>query len=55
MTYAQEQKAKRAKAAKSAKRYVFNAVGYDRFDRRPHTPEDGTVVIKTQAYGCPRA
>lgn len=36
------------------KKYVFNAVGMDRFDHRPHTPQDGTIVVKTQPAGCPR-
>lgn len=36
------------------KKYVFNAVGMDRFDRRPHTPKDGTIVVKIQPAGCPR-
>lgn len=42
-----------ATATKSA-RYVFEAVGWDRFDRRANTPKDGTVVVKTQPAGCPR-
>lgn len=33
--------------------YVFKAVGWDRFDRRENTPEDGTLVVKTSPAGCP--
>ena len=52
-TYAEEKALKDAEKTKSAQRYVFNAVGWDKLDRRAHTPKDGTVVIKTQPYGCP--
>jgi hypothetical protein len=34
--------------------YVFEPVGLDRFDRRPHQPTAGTRVVKTQPSGCPR-
>jgi hypothetical protein len=36
------------------KTYVFKPVGLDVFDRRSHQPKPGTVVVKTQPYGCPR-
>jgi hypothetical protein len=32
---------------------VFNAVGWDRFDRRSNTPANGTVVRVCTPYGCP--
>lgn len=34
--------------------YVFEACGWDRFDRRSYTPDDGTLVQKTQPTGCPK-
>lgn len=34
--------------------FVFEAAGMDIFDRRAHTPKDGTLVVKTQPYGCPK-
>lgn len=34
--------------------YVFEACGWDRFDRRSYTPDDGTLVQKTQPAGCPK-
>jgi len=35
--------------------YIFNASGWDRFDRHLHTPKDGTLVRVTKApYGCPK-
>ncbi len=34
--------------------YLFNAVGWDRFDRRDNTPKDGTMVRVIHPYGCPR-
>lgn len=34
--------------------YIFEPVGLDRFDARPHQPAPGTRVVKTQPYGCPR-
>ena len=36
------------------KTYVFTPVGVDIWDRRSHQPEPGTLVVKTQPYGCPR-
>lgn len=32
---------------------VFNANGWDRFDKRDNTPADGTVVRVCTPYGCP--
>ena len=34
--------------------FVFEAAGFDIFDRRAHKPKDGTLVVKTQPYGCPK-
>lgn len=54
-THHQETLAKEKLRAKTAPRFVFKAAGFDIFDRRAHTPEDGTIVIKTQpGYGCPK-
>lgn len=33
--------------------YRFEAAGWDKVDRRAHTPEDGTEVFKTQPAGVP--
>ena len=33
--------------------FVFQANGWDRFDRRSNTPEDGTVVRVCTPHGCP--
>lgn len=54
MTYAQEQALKRKQAAKTAKRYRFEATASDLYDRRNYTPEDGAIVIKTQPFGVPK-
>jgi len=35
-------------------RFVFTPVGFDLFDRRPHHPKPGTVVVKVQPFGCPK-
>lgn len=36
--------------------YTFAAVGFDRFDRRAHTPADGEVVRAIKSpHGCPPA
>jgi hypothetical protein len=40
--------------AQSKKRYVFEPVGWDIFDRRAHQPEPGTIVVKTQPFGAPK-
>jgi hypothetical protein len=37
-----------------SKRYTFLPVGMDLFDRRPHQPKPGAVVVKVQPKGCPR-
>lgn len=34
--------------------YVFNPVGLDLFDRKPHQPAPGTRVVKCQPVGCPK-
>lgn len=34
--------------------YRFTPVGFDAFDRRPHQPAAGDLVVKTQPTGCPR-
>ena len=42
------------RAPRPGTRKVFHAVGADRFDRRPHTPADGTIVQVIKApRGCP--
>lgn len=33
--------------------YRFKAVGLDAWENRPHTPKDGTLVVKTSPRGCP--
>lgn len=33
--------------------YTFNAVGWDRFDRRENTPTDGMRVRVCAPRGCP--
>ena len=37
-----------------AKRYRFEPVGLDVFDRRANQPPRGTIVVKTQPFGTPR-
>jgi hypothetical protein len=39
---------------KGPKRYRFEPVGFDLFDAKPHQPAPGTIVVKTQPYGCPK-
>jgi hypothetical protein len=34
--------------------FRFEACGFDVFDPHPGTPDNGTLVRKTQPYGCPR-
>lgn len=34
--------------------YVYEPVGLDKYDRKPHQPEPGTLVRKTQPRGCPK-
>lgn len=41
-------------AAKKKTVFVFEPVGLDRWDSRPHQPAPGTRVVKMQPYGCPR-
>jgi len=39
---------------KIGKLYRFKAYGWDRFDRKPNTPSDGTVVRAIKSpHGCP--
>jgi hypothetical protein len=33
--------------------YTFRACGWDRFDRKPNTPADGTRVRVCTPHGCP--
>jgi len=33
--------------------YSYQPVGMDIFDVRPNQPARGTLVVKTQPYGCP--
>ena len=54
MTYQQEQVAKLKAKLPTLPRYRFEANGYDRFHGYPHTPANGTIVHKTQPYGCPK-
>ncbi|MGV8972210.1 MAG: hypothetical protein ACOH10_07795 [Rhodoglobus sp.] len=35
-------------------RFVFEPVGFDRFDPRPNQPKAGTLVVKVQPFGCPK-
>lgn len=35
------------------RRYIFSPVGVDLWDRRGNQPQPGTLVEKTQPYGCP--
>jgi hypothetical protein len=34
--------------------YIFEPVGWDRFDAKPHQPNEGDRVVKVQPYGCPK-
>lgn len=34
--------------------YIFEPVGLDWFDPKPHQPKPGTRVVKTQPHGCPK-
>ena len=36
------------------KTYKYEPVGLDVFDARDNQPAPGTIVVKTQPYGCPR-
>jgi hypothetical protein len=40
--------------AMTKKQFVFRPVGMDIFDRRPHQPKEGTVVVKCQPAGTPK-
>lgn len=34
--------------------YIYEPVGLDRFDPKPHQPKPGTRVVKVQPRGCPK-
>jgi hypothetical protein len=53
-SYREEKAQKERERARRAPKFIFEAAGLDRFDKRAHTPADGTLVVKTQPYGCPR-
>lgn len=36
------------------KQFTFIRAGFDVFDPRDYLPADGTIVQKTQPFGCPR-
>lgn len=38
----------------STREYTYRPVGIDKWDKRPHQPEPGARVVKTQPHGCPR-
>jgi hypothetical protein len=38
----------------SKRRYTFEPVGLDIYDRRGNQPRPGTIVVKTQPHGCPK-
>ena len=40
--------------AKKERVYEFRPVGLDLWEKRSHQPAAGTLVVKTQPYGCPR-
>lgn len=40
--------------AKKPTVYRFEAVGLDAWENRPHTPKNGTLVVKTQPRFGPR-
>lgn len=40
--------------AKTEAVFAFQPVGLDAWDRKPHQPEPGALVVKTQPYGCPK-
>lgn len=37
----------------AATTYIYEPVGLDLWDRRPHAPAPGTRVVKTKVPGCP--
>lgn len=54
-TYADELKIRRRNVLGKARRYRFEANGFDILDARPTTPTNGTVVIKdTMVVGAPK-
>ena len=36
------------------KKYIYQPVGLDIFDARPHQPKAGTLVVKCQPAGTPK-
>ncbi len=38
---------------RAGKAYLFQAAGWDRADRKPNTPKDGTLVRVVKLPGCP--
>lgn len=40
--------------AKRKRVYEFDPVGFDLFTRGPNRPKPGTLVVKTQPFGCPK-
>lgn len=56
MTYQEERFLREQEARKRARKYRFEAVGFDRAEREAGRllPEDGELVVKTQPYGCPK-
>jgi ornithine cyclodeaminase/alanine dehydrogenase-like protein (mu-crystallin family) len=53
-TYAQDQAVKRIAALPTKARFVYRAAGYDRILPHGHLPDDGTIVVKNQPFGCPK-
>ncbi len=42
------------KAPRKGSKWVFQACGWDIYDRRSYTPNDGDIVKVCQPYGCPK-
>jgi hypothetical protein len=53
MTYAIEQAAKDFARAKRAKKYTYQPVGIDAWEKS-FAEHIGETVVKTQPYGCPK-
>lgn len=43
-----------AKPKAKGRKFTYNPVGIDLFDPNRLAPETGTIVRKTQPFGCPR-
>jgi hypothetical protein len=52
-TYAEEKKIKDRANARKARKFIFEPVGLDRFEKCVPIKR-GTRVVKIQPYGCPR-